>query len=77
MMDLLTSNTITINENTLIDYLHDNYPTYSLDEMLDYLSTPEGDAKLLEWIINSTSCSIECLDDYSYGELIDYIENNF
>lgn len=76
-MDLLISNTITINENALIDYLHDNYPTYSLDEMLDYLSTPEGDAKLLEWIINSTSCSIECLDDYSYGELIDYIENNF
>ena len=77
MMDLLTSNTITINENALIDYLHDTYPTYSLDEMLDYLSTPEGDAKLLKWIINSTSCSIECLDDYSYGELIDYIENNF
>lgn len=76
-MDLLTSNTITINENDLIDYLHNNYPTYSLDEMLDYLSTPEGDAKLLEWIINSTSCSFECLDDYSYGELIDYIENNF
>ena len=77
MMDLLTSNTITINENALIDYLHDNYPTYSLDEMLDYLSTPKGDTELLEWIINSTSCSFECLDDYSYGELIDYIENNF
>lgn len=76
-MDLSASNTITINENNLIDYLHSNYPTYSLDEMLDYLSTPEGDAKLLEWIINSTSCSIECLDDYSYEELIDYIENNF
>ena len=67
-MNLSVSNTITINENTLIDYLHDNYPTYSLDEMLDYLSTPEGDAKLLEWIINSTGCSIECLDDYSYGD---------
>ena len=76
-MDLLTSNTITINENALIDYLHDNYPTYSLDEMLDYLSTPEGDAKLLAWIIDNTGSSFECLDDYSYGELIDYIENNF
>ena len=76
-MDLLTSNTITINENALIDYLHDNYSTYSLDEMLDYLSTPEGDTKLLKWIIDNTGSSFECLDDYSYGELIDYIENNF
>lgn len=76
-MDLSAINTITINENALIDYLHDNYPTYSLDEMLAYLGTPEGDAKLLEWIINSTSCNIEYLDDYSYEELIDYIENNF
>lgn len=76
-MELTGCTTVTINEDSLIDYLHKKYPTYSLDEMLDYLSTDEGEVKIISWILDNTNNNFEYLDDYSYGELIDYIEDNF
>ena len=77
MMELTGCTTVTINEDSLIDYLHKTYPTYSLDEMLDYLSTDEGEVKLISWILDNTNNNFEYFDDYSYGELLDYIEYNF
>lgn len=76
-MNLSVSNTITIDEDALIDYLHKLHPAFSVDENMDWLATSEGDSTLLQWISDNAAEEFEYLDDYSYEELIDYIENNF
>lgn len=76
-MNLVVTNTVNINEGSLIDYLHNLRPMCSLDEMMSWLSTKEGDDCLNKWIADNSNTSFETLDDFSYEELIDYIEYNF
>lgn len=76
-MKLETIVTLEIDESKLIDWLHNTQSTKSLDEIMEWLSTPTGDATLCHWIDEETGTSFDELDDFSYSELIDYIEDNF
>lgn len=76
-MNVTVLNTVSINEDDLIDKLHKLHPSFSIDETMDWLADEEGDEYLMNWLSSQTSASFECLDDYSYEELIEYVENNF
>lgn len=76
-MELVVTTAISIDEDNLIDWLHEKFPTQSLDEVLEYLATDEGDRCLTEWVSDNSNESFEEIDEYSYSELIDYIGDNF
>lgn len=69
--------TLEISESKLIDWLHNTHSNKSLDEIMEWLATPEGDAALCHWVDTQSGVEFDSLDDSSYSELIDYIEDNF
>lgn len=72
-MEVLITHVETIDENKLIDFLHSVFPTESVDEVMDALA--ENDEVLMNWLQSQgISGSVE---EYSYEELLEYIENNF
>lgn len=72
-MELLITHVETIDENKLIDFLHSVFSMASVDEVMDSLA--ENDEVLMNWLQSQgISGSVE---EYSYEELLEYIENNF
>lgn len=72
-MEILTTNIETIDECKLIDFLHSVFSIESVDEVMDSLA--ENDKVLMDWLFSQgVSGNIE---EYSYEELLEYIENNF
>lgn len=72
-MEVLITHVETIDEDKLIDFLHSVFPTESVDEVMDALA--ENDEVLMNWLQSQgISGSVE---EYSYEELLEYIENNF
>ena len=72
-MEILTTNIETIDEGKLIDFLHSVFSIESVDEVMDSLA--ENDKVLMDWLFSQgVSGNIE---EYSYEELLEYIENNF
>lgn len=72
-MEILTTHIETIDESKLIDFLHSVFSIESVDEVMDSLA--ENDKVLMDWLFSQgISGNIE---EYSYEELLEYIENNF
>lgn len=76
-MELSAEVTLEISESQLIDWLHSTQSTKSLDELMEWLATSEGDAALCDWIDEHSGISFDGIDDSSYDKLINYIEDNF
>lgn len=72
-MEVLTTHIETIDESKLIDFLHSVFSIESVDEVMDSLA--ENDKILMDWLF-SQGVSGD-LEEYSYEELLEYIENNF
>ena len=74
-LDALVS--ITINEEALISDLIKERKGDSAQEIIDWVSTKDGESWLYKWINNhADSTEWDELDDYSYQEVLDYIEDN-
>jgi len=74
-LDALVS--ITIDEKALIPDLIKEIEGASAEEIIDWVSTKDGETWLYEWINNhADSIGWNELDDYSYQEVLDYIEDN-
>lgn len=72
-MEVLTTHIETIDESKLIDFLHSVFSIESVDEVMESLA--ENDKILMDWLF-SQGVSGD-LEEYSYEELLEYIENNF
>lgn len=67
---------ISINEESLVKALIKEREGDSFEDIMNWIVTEDGESWLLKWINNHADKSVwDELDDYSYQELLDYIED--
>lgn len=68
---------ISIDEESLVKALIKERKGDSPEDIMNWIVTEDGDSWLCKWINNHTGkTQWDILDDYSYQELIDYIEDS-
>lgn len=67
---------ISIDEESLVKALIKEREGDSFEGIMNWIVTEDGESWLLKWINNHADKSVwDELDDYSYQELLDYIED--
>lgn len=67
---------ISIDEESLVKALIKEREGDSFESIINWIVTEDGESWLLKWINNHADKSVwDELDDYSYQELLDYIED--
>ena len=67
---------ISIDEESLVKALIKEREGESFEGIMNWIVTEDGESWLLKWINNHADKSVwDELDDYSYQELLDYIED--
>lgn len=67
---------ISIDEESLVKALIKEREGDSFEDIMNWIVTEDGESWLLKWINNHADKSVwDELDDYSYQELLDYIED--
>lgn len=67
---------ISIDEESLVKALIKEREGDSFEGIMNWIVTDDGESWLLKWINNHADKSVwDELDDYSYQELLDYIED--
>lgn len=67
---------ISIDEESLVKALIKEREGDSFEDIINWIVTEDGESWLLKWINNHADKSVwDELDDYSYQELLDYIED--
>ena len=67
---------ISIDEESLVKALIKEREGDSFEGIINWIVTEDGESWLLKWINNHADKSVwDELDDYSYQELLDYIED--
>lgn len=67
---------ISIDEESLVEALIKERKGDSPEDIMNWIVTEDGDSWLYKWVNNhADKTQWDILDDYSYQELIDYIED--
>lgn len=66
----------TLNEEALRDFINQEFQNKSIDEILDYLETDKGLEYLESCICNLVGEIGMQIDDSTYQNILDYLENN-
>lgn len=66
----------TLDEEALRDFINQEFQNKSIDEILDYLETDKGLEYLESCICNLVGEVNMQIDDSTYQNILDYLENN-
>lgn len=66
----------TLDEEALRDFINQEFQNKSIDEILDYLETDKGLEYLESCICNLVDEIGMQIDDSTYQNILDYLENN-
>lgn len=66
----------TLDEEALRDFINQEFQNKNIDEILDYLETDEGLEYLESCVCNLVGEVDMQIDDSTYQNILDYLENN-
>ena len=66
----------TLDEEALRDFIHQEFYTKNIDEILDYLETDKGLEYLESCVCNLVGEVVMQIDDSTHQNILDYLENN-